>query len=241
MKVRISVIIPAYNEGKHLSSCLESLQHQTYPKDQFEIIVVDNGSKDNTAAVARKFTSKVFVYKDIQGCGASRQFGSTQAKGDILVFMDGDCIAKPDWLSKIDELLKDPTVVCVGGTGIPDKKTLGAWFLFGFYDWFWSLNNALRKPLMWGYNMAIKRSAYEEVGGINSSLLSSEDWEVALRLQKRFGKESIRYIKDLEVITSTRKQIKPKIFYRYAKNGIYNYVMMMLLGKVKARASFNVR
>ena len=113
MNPKISVIVPAYNEEKLIGRCVEALKKQTYPQDQYEIIVVDNGSKDRTAAIAKEAGAHVYTYTKIQGCAASRNFGSTQAKGNIFAFTDGDSMPEQDWLEKIAELLDKPEIVCV--------------------------------------------------------------------------------------------------------------------------------
>jgi glycosyltransferase involved in cell wall biosynthesis len=237
----LSVIIAAYNEEKLLPRCLEALQKQNYPKEKFEIIVVDNNSKDQTAAIARKYGARVFSYTEIQGCGATRQYGTEQAKGSIIVFTDPDCLPAPDWLTKIDAAFTDKSIFCIGGRAVPVKKTLWMTIIFGFYNWFHIFNHAIGKPILWGYNFAIRKEQYDAVGGINKNLLSSDDWDVIMRMKKRFGGTGFRYLQDLPMTTIPRKQENIQVFTRYAFDGLRNYIDMILLGKTKARPVFNVR
>ncbi|MFH0875476.1 MAG: glycosyltransferase family 2 protein, partial [archaeon] len=85
----ISVIIPAYNEEKCITECLNSLKNQQF-KD-FELIVIDNNSKDSTSKIAKQYTKKVFLCKE-QGISSARNFGAKKAKGKILCFIDADGI-----------------------------------------------------------------------------------------------------------------------------------------------------
>jgi glycosyltransferase involved in cell wall biosynthesis len=241
MNPKISVIVPAYNEEKLLPTCLEALQRQDYPKEQFEVIIVDNGSSDQTAHVAKKFGMRVYTYTDIQGCGASRKFGILHAKGSIIALTDADCVAASDWLTKIDKRFTDPKLVCVGGSAIPKTKKLLPKLIFSFFDLFHLTNHLLGKPLMGGYNMAVRKSAYEKVGGIKSDLLSCDDWELALNLKNHFGRQSVRYDVGLQVFSATRKQEHFNDVWRFAKEGLQNYIRLVILNKKKVAPTFTVR
>lgn len=94
----VSVIIPAYNEEKYLGKCLDSLQNQTYP--YFEIIVIDDGSKDKTKYIASKYKVKLWSISH-GGPGRAKNFGASKAIGEILVFLDADMFANRDYLQKI--------------------------------------------------------------------------------------------------------------------------------------------
>ena len=83
----ISIIIPVFNEQEVLSNCLASLKKQTY--QPLEIIVVDDGSRDNTLQIAKKFKVKTLA-QNHKGPGPARNLGATQANGEILVFVDAD-------------------------------------------------------------------------------------------------------------------------------------------------------
>ncbi|MBB5440362.1 glycosyltransferase involved in cell wall biosynthesis [Pedobacter sp. AK017] len=87
----VSVIIPCYNHGKYLSKAIESVLAQTYT--HFEIVVVDDGSKDNTKEIAQNYKEVKYIYQINQGLSAARNTGIDQSIGDYLVFLDAD-----DWL-----------------------------------------------------------------------------------------------------------------------------------------------
>ena len=96
----ISVIVPAYNEDQNIGKCLESLSHQTLPRDSYEIIVVDGGSKDRTREIASEYADMVFIQTS-KKVGGARNDGAQKARGEILATTDADCIIPPDWLSVI--------------------------------------------------------------------------------------------------------------------------------------------
>jgi Glycosyltransferases involved in cell wall biogenesis len=98
----ISVIIPALNEEDVIEYCLQSLENQNYKN--FEIIVVDGGSKDRTVEIAEKY-ARVIKQKS-KTIGGARKEGTLAAKGDILAFTDADTIFDPNWLSSIEKSMK---------------------------------------------------------------------------------------------------------------------------------------
>lgn len=241
MKPKISIVIAAYNEERLLSKCLESLNAQSYPGEQYEIIVVDNGSQDKTSEIAKKFGSTVYLFTDVQGCGPTRRFGVSKAKAEIVAITDADCFLPENWLLMIEKAFDDQSLVCIGGKGVPKNKTLMSNLIFGFYNKFHILNHKFGKRILWGYNMAFRKTAYNAVGGFDPFLLSSDDWDLAFRLADKFGNKSVKYIPDLIAYSYGRKETDSKAFLRYAFNGIINYTLFVILGKKKAIPVFNVR
>lgn len=112
---RLSILIPAFNCADILPECLEALQNQSVKP--LEIIVIDDGSRDETADVAERSEGVKVVRRPEQGgAGAARATGAQQAKGDIIAFIDSDCVAPTDWVEKISNAFKDdPEIVAVGG------------------------------------------------------------------------------------------------------------------------------
>ena len=113
-KPRFSVVIPAFNEATYIADTLDSLKHQDFD-GEVEIIVVDNNSSDQTAAVARGLGAKVVKEKNPGVCWA-RQKGTELATGEIIVSTDADTFFDPNWLSQIDnQFIKNPKVIAVAG------------------------------------------------------------------------------------------------------------------------------
>jgi glycosyltransferase involved in cell wall biosynthesis len=212
--VKISVIIPAFNEEKFLGNCLLSLKEQDF-KD-FEIIVVDNNSTDKTAEIAKKFGA-ILVSEKNQGVAFARNKGAKIAKGEILAFTDADTILPKNWLSRIKEEFKnDKNLIAFGGScefySGPISARLASKFLlkpFLFLDKFFSGGFNLM-----GCNMAMKREVFFKVGGFNEKLKLNEDVEISYRLRK-IGK--IKFDPNFKVKTSGRR-------FRYGLIlGVINY------------------
>jgi len=97
----VSVIVPHYRDFERLGLCLEALQRQTYPSDRFEIIVADNGSPEGEAALTAAIRGRARqVIVPEKGAGPARNGGAALARGDILAFIDSDCIPEPEWLAE---------------------------------------------------------------------------------------------------------------------------------------------
>lgn len=112
----VSVIIPVLNDTERLKICLEALESQTYPKDNYEIIVVDNDSYESIGPVVSGFGQVKLGHESRRGAYVARNRGTSLAKGEILAFTDSDCIPAPDWIDKgVANLLRVPNCGLVAG------------------------------------------------------------------------------------------------------------------------------
>ena len=110
----ISVIVPVRNASRTLHDCLQSLCDQTVRP--LEIVVVDDGSADDSAAIAGRFPVTVLQRDTAGGAGAARDYGVMRASGDVVAFLDADCVAPPDWLERMaQEFESDAGLGAVGG------------------------------------------------------------------------------------------------------------------------------
>ena len=94
----ISVIVPVYNGETTIGKCVEALLNQDYPKDKYEVIIVDNNSKDKTAEVIDQYPVTYALEKGTQSSYAARNSAIKMAKGDVLAFTDSDCIANNSFM-----------------------------------------------------------------------------------------------------------------------------------------------
>lgn len=120
--MNISIIVPTYNRAHILPMCLDSLVRQSYSKNKYEIIIVDNNSKDNTYYVVKRYIDKYraisikYLFEEKQGAGFARNIGAKSAKFEILSFTDDDAILCKDWLKEISNCFKsNPEIVAVTG------------------------------------------------------------------------------------------------------------------------------
>jgi peptidoglycan/xylan/chitin deacetylase (PgdA/CDA1 family)/GT2 family glycosyltransferase len=204
----VSVVIPAYNEENYLPSCLAAIRKQDYT-GEYEVIVVDNASTDNTAQIARDWGAKV-VCETRRSPACARQKGAEVATGSIVAFIDADTQAPAHWLSTIVwRFLCEPETVAVSGPyayGDAGKFARITSYVGNFLS---IITDQLFRRVfdkggaIWGCNFAVRRSALLEVGGFDTSIkFYGEEYELSLRLKKA-GKECI--MPRLFVLTSVRR------------------------------------
>ena len=121
----ISVIIPTYNRSESLKDVLDSLIHQESTDGfDWEVLIVDNNSKDKTKELAEEFIPKFkgklrYIFEPTQGINCARNVGINNASGDILSFVEDDCVVNKDWLFEITEFFKNPDHNAMGGKILP--------------------------------------------------------------------------------------------------------------------------
>lgn len=220
-KLFISVIVSAFNEEKYLPRCLASLSQQTYPKDQFQVTVVDNNSTDKTLAIAKKYEARV-ISEQKQGYVFALKRGMDEAKGDIIAVTDADCKVPKDWLQKIATTFSNENVVGLTGLSTLDVKSKTVESLTKvLYHFFLKGTFSINRPNMSGSNCAIRKNAYREMGTIDTNFTMSADVDLGIRLKKH-GK--VIYLEDLIVSTSARR-FEKRIFralLEYGKGYIYS-------------------
>ena len=123
--VLLSVIVPIRNAADTLVACLDGLRAQQFPRDQFEIILVDNNSTDSSASIARRYPDVQLLSEPKPGAYAARNRGVAAARGHLLAFTDPDCVPAPDWLATLArELQVVGTAVVMGGYILPSHNAV---------------------------------------------------------------------------------------------------------------------
>ncbi len=199
----ISVIIPAKNEAKLLPSCLSSLAQQR-TKVRYEVIVVDTNSEDGTAEIARSFGARV-VNEPRGGKIHAFRTGADGARGTILCFTEADCILPSSWIETITDYLgQNPDVVAISGTYTFHSSTplynLLARLIHPLARWAYQLLYATVS--LRGSNFAIRRQAYEAVGGFPNNYFELYDVELGRRVAQ-IG--LIHHVPEMENQTSDRR------------------------------------
>ena len=212
-----SIIIPAYNEGENLKVCIDSCKKQS-GDFEYEIIVVDNNSVDNTFAVAESLGVKVFK-QEKQGVGWARRMAVENSRGDYIVSIDADTHLPENYLLETKKRFnKKKRLVCLGGQ------------MF-FYDGTWwqnILRAILHWPLYWfayiasrgklgpmGNNMSFPRELYDKVGGFDPKLKFGEDADLSAKLFK-YGK--VKLDMSLKCWVSARR-------FRPDNKGLWIYIL----------------
>ncbi len=241
--MKLSLIIPAYNEELYLATCLQyaikELTAHAKP-GEFEIIVVNNASTDQTPAIAAGFANVQVVYEPIKGLTRARQKGLESASGDILAFIDADTRMPPGWLGKVlDAYEKNGDLVCISGPyryfDLPGIKSL----LVKFY---WLL---LAKPTYWftrymavGGNFAASKQALLRIGGFDTSIaFYGEDTNIARRLAVE-GR--VQFDLGMVMETSARR-LKEEGFTTTAVRYVLNFMSEVIRNKPATSAYRDIR
>ncbi len=220
--MKLSVVIPAYNEEEFLPRLLTALKKQTFSKP-FEIIVADNNSTDNTAKIARSMNAKV-VNETKQGFAYAANAAFFAATGDILIRSDADSVPPPQWLEEIYQTFQtNPDIVAVGGPLLPLESNKIQNIIYYPISIIWMY---LLKFLGRGFlftNIAIKKEDFYALKGFRTDIYG-EDTDLCLRLKKR-GKIII----NLKAYTFTSIR-------RVDSLGIKNFIFKYALGNEIAKA-----
>lgn len=194
-KPKVSIILPTYNRAYILSKAINSVLNQTYK--EFELIIVDDGSTDNTSALVESFHDEriLYLYTQInQGAAAARNYGIEHANYDYIAFEDSDDAWHPDKLEKQMSLMQSDSrnpgfvyhKICydmgenryaiLPSEAVPLEKKSGDIYAQLLYD------NLVDCP-----SMLIKKSCLDDVGLFDTSLKALEDYDLALRLAKKYS------------------------------------------------------
>ncbi|WP_238993258.1 glycosyltransferase family 2 protein [Nocardioides caldifontis] len=162
MSLTVSVVIPVKDDAAMLRRCLEALGRQTVTP--LEVVVVDNGSTDESAAVARAHGARV-VEEPRPGIPAAASTGYDAARGDVIARCDADSVPPADWVARVAAGI-DAGADAVTGSGTfydlpPVVRRVMTWLYLGTY--FATVHLALGHPALWGSNMAMRRQVWLEV------------------------------------------------------------------------------
>lgn len=121
--MKFSVIVPVYNTGRSLQRCIEALQLLDYPKEDYEILMIDNNSTDNSSEILTAAKGIHVMHESKQGSYAARNHALREARGSLLAFTDSDCLPDPSWLKEIEALFQDPDTHIVLGHVKPARNS----------------------------------------------------------------------------------------------------------------------
>lgn len=177
----ISVIVPTLNEEGVIVQCLDSLVRQELPADQFEVIVVDNGSVDKTVERVRTFEGSLnltLLQQANSHVSAVRNLGARFAKGQFLAFLDADCVAASDWLARALEALRSGDGGVIGAFYTIPKNS--SWVARAWYRDM----PRLRGPVSYvpAGTLFISHKVFSELGGFDPGIETSEDFEFCQRV-----------------------------------------------------------
>jgi glycosyltransferase involved in cell wall biosynthesis len=213
--LKLSLIIPVYNEERHIGACLNAISKQTVAPS--EVIVVDNNCTDRTLEIAESYDFVTIVKETNQGRGHARNKGFNSAKGDILGRIDADSRIDPNWTDRVlAQFKKDDSLVGITGIArtdiIPGTHRIKSKLISRSYYWF--AHAGFNTTTMWGANMAIKASEWQKVADkvcLDDSIVH-EDQDLSLWIAASGGK----IIVDNKLLITTNGQTyryMPKLFH----------------------------
>ena len=225
--MKISVIIPAYNEESIIGKCLASVTKADKPSCELEILVVNNASTDRTEDIARSFAGVRIVTELQKGLTKARACGQRSSDGDVLLYIDADTKIPAHLIRYVEQKFnEDPGLVAMSG---PYKYHDWNWYgRLTLWAYHWTLvpltqlviNRILNKgSVFYGGNFALRRSMLEKIGGFDTGL---EFWSEDTQIGRRMGREGrVRFFHRAYVFTSARRFYKEgfvRVLMRYILN-----------------------
>jgi glycosyltransferase involved in cell wall biosynthesis len=216
-----SIIIPIFNGAARIGYCLDSLMKQVADR-KIEILVVDDGSTDNTADVVRGYSSVRLISQANAGPASARNRGALEAQGDILLFTDDDCVPTPDWLEAMLEPFQDIEVVGAKGVYRTHQRSLAARFVqIEYEDKYRLMANLPSIDFIDTYSAAFRRDRFLEMTGYDTSfpVACAEDIELSYRMSARgwkmvFAPKAIVYHTHPSTLSSYLKKKYKFAFWR---------------------------
>jgi len=184
----VSIIIPALNAASTIVKCLESIEDLDYSKENLEIIVVDNGSVDETRNIVKSLGANLIIDSKSR-IGGLRNAGASLARGTILAFTDSDCLVPKFWLVRATELMRVQNVGAVGGGCLVPANA--SWMEKA---WVVEQKDQVKEvKYLPASDFIITRDVFNEVGGFDDSLIAGEDDAISIKLRE-YGYSLISHI-----------------------------------------------
>lgn len=250
---KISAVICSYNRARFILAAVESIFNQNFDKSEYEVIVVDNNSKDNTVELLEKYKQshpdynfRYFVEYN-QGVAYTRSRCALEAKGAIVAYLDDDSTAQPQWLQHIVSFYDaHPTVYSTGGkitpvflTDIPDWYSKYFFGLVGNFNLGDKELKLVKERYPCGANMSFRKKVFEEIGYFNHSLgrkgtglIATEEKEIYKRILA--AGHDVYYLPYVEVLHSVESNKFDKNYVKRHSKGIGGGERLRLKGAPKA-------
>src|ERR1700733_15645683 len=183
----VSIIVPTFNGASRIGNCLDALLKQTAGRDA-EILVVNDGSADNTADVVARYSGVRLITQSNAGPAAARNRGALAAQGTVILFTDDDCVPMPEWLAAMIEPFKDRNVVGVKGVYRTRQRRLVARFVqIEYEDKYRLMSDVPHIDFIDTYSAGFRRDRFLEMNGYDTSfpVACAEDVELSYRMSAR--------------------------------------------------------
>ena len=185
----VTVIIPVRNRPVEIAACLQSLSRLDYPQEKIEVIVIDDASDDNTPDVVSTFPVHLIPLKEHRQVSFCRNLAAQKANGEILAFLDSDCVAAPLWMRELLPAFRDPSNGAVGGMvdSYSNEKGLDRYekvkSSLNMGSWPKSSREGDQFFYLPSCNLLVRRALFLELGGFREDMVIGEDVDFSWRLQ----------------------------------------------------------
>ncbi len=227
--MKLSIVIPAYNEEAYLGECLRHVLDEvaTCECGPVEVVVIDNASTDRTSEIASGFPGVRVVHEPDKGLTKARQRGLDEAQGVVIGYVDADTKMPKGWIRTVVESFEaDPGTVCVSGPYVYYDLSAVSKFLVRGYWWLALPVSAMTGYMAVGGNFAARREALLKIGGFDQTIaFYGEDTDIARRLSA-VGR--VRFLMELVMQTSARR-LKAEGLFRTAAVYALNFLSEAVL------------
>jgi glycosyltransferase involved in cell wall biosynthesis len=230
--MKLSIVIPAYNEENYIGSCLEAVSRAIKGRADIEVIVVNNASVDGTRGVIERYPFARIVDEPQKGLARARKAGYLVSSGELIANVDADTWISRRWINRVlFEFNRDPQLVALSGpfvyVDLPKfyRVLVSIWYRIG-----WAIHVVgqvffRHGAILQGGNFVVRRSALESIGGYNEAFtFYGEDTDIANRIQQ-VGR--VKFTFQLPMRTSGRRLLKGGVFwtgFEYAVNYFWGIV-----------------
>jgi GT2 family glycosyltransferase len=183
MSIEFSIVVPTYNRTRQLTSCLESIARLEYPREKFEVIVVNDGGHEDIPARCGDVPIVVVSQRN-RGPAASRNTGVRHARGRFVAFIDDDCTVQHDWLERLGIATQRNPEAVIGGRTV-NQLTRNVYaatsqsiidYVYSYYD-----DSPGRPRFFASKNLTVRRDLFHEIGGFDETFRTAEDREFCRR------------------------------------------------------------
>lgn len=243
--MKLSFVIPAYNEEMRIGACLESVLKEIAGKEGIEVIVVNNASKDRTKEIAQGFPGVRVVDEPQKGLVKARQAGYRASTGELIANVDSDTIVPRGWLTKVlAEFDKNQHLVALSGPFIYydlswfQRLLVKIFYSFGYISFLVYHHIFHIGAMLQGGNFILRRSALEKIGGFDTSIdFYGEDTDIAKRISK-VGR--VQWTFRLPMYTSGRR-LKEEGILKMGFTYALNFLTVTFRGKPHTKEYRDIR
>ena len=244
--MKISFVIPAFNEEAYIGECLESIFKEAKDKKyNLEIIVVDNASTDNTAKVASSFKGVKVIHEPKKGLVSARKAGYLVSKGELIANVDADTKLTKGWIDRAISEFKNRKLAGLSGPFIyydlPENNKLMVRIFYYYAFSLYILNRYIfnRGSMLQGGNFVVRRTALEKIGGFDDEHFSfyGEDADIAMRLH---AAGDVKWTFSFPIYSSGRRIAAEGPFTMSARYTV-NYIWVLLFKRPFSHKVIDIR